>query len=229
MAFETQKLEQQNNEKFNSAGGKRKRQPNALRHYAQGFTFSTNFWTVEKASVVVATEIPPDFNPLTRYTTVPSTPNLARKHALYCFLWELNEYLPEEGKHFLKNVSEMEKVSLHPHARPDLLIFVQFLSYAQTLRSELQGHVRNNAAVLLSEFDDLTKEDYEEVTDPSSRAKNTHFRELLAYNAFPTDTHPQYPALCPLISREGDEFPFGTENIAKVCLFHFLSTTLIIL
>jgi hypothetical protein len=229
MAFETQKLEQQNYEKFNSTGVKHKRQPNALRHYAQGFTFTTNFWTVEKASVVVATVIPSDFNPLTRHTLIPPTPELMRKHALYCFIWELNEYLPEEGKHFMKNVSEMEKVCLRFHTRPDLLIFVQFLSYAQTLRSELQGHVKNNAAVLLSEFDDLTKEDYEEVADPSARANNAHFHDLLGYNPLPTATHPQYPGICPLISHEGDQFPFGTENIAKVCLFHFLLSMLITL
>lgn len=113
--------------------------------------------------------------------------------------------------------------------RPDLLKIVQFLSYTQTLRSELQGHVKNNAAILLSEFDDLTKEDHEEVADPSARANNTRFRDLLGYNANPTAARPQYPGICPLISREGDDSPFGTENIAKVCIFRFLLSTLIIL
>lgn len=101
----------QNDKKFNSKGKKNRREPNALRHYAQGFTFTTNFWTIETASVVVATVIPADFDPSTRHTFVPATPELVRKHNLYCFLWELDEYLPDEQKHVMRNVVEMKKAS----------------------------------------------------------------------------------------------------------------------
>jgi hypothetical protein len=107
--------------------------------------------------------------------------------------------------------------------------FFQFLAYAQTLRSELQYQVRSNAAILLAEFDGVTKEDCAEATDPDARATNLLFRRLLAYNAIPTSTRPQYPGLCPIISRDNDEFPFGTENIVKVYLFSFLLSMLMIL
>lgn len=101
----------QNDKKFNSKGKKNRREPNALHHYAQGFTFTTNFWTIETASVVVATVIPADFNPSTQHTFIPATPELVRKHNLYCFLWELDEYLPDEQKHVMRNVVEMKKAS----------------------------------------------------------------------------------------------------------------------
>ena len=112
---ETQLLEVHNAKRFNSTGKKDKREPNALRHYAQGFTFTTNFWTIETASTVVATVIPANFDPSTRHTLVPATPELARKHNLYCFLWELDEYLPDEQKHVMQNVAEMKKAHLFHH------------------------------------------------------------------------------------------------------------------
>jgi len=49
-----------------------KQLPNAIRHDAQGFTFTTNIWTVERASVIVTTDIPADFNPSTHHTLVPA-------------------------------------------------------------------------------------------------------------------------------------------------------------
>jgi len=112
MVHETQVLEKQNSKKYNLTGTKDKQLPIAIRHYAQGFTFTTNFWTVERPSVIVTTDIPADFNPSTCHTFIPATPNLARKHALHCFLWELNEYLPDEHKHVMRDVAEMKKAHL---------------------------------------------------------------------------------------------------------------------
>lgn len=120
---ETQLQEIQNDKKFNSTGKKDKRKPNALRHYAQGFTFTTNFWTIETASTLVATVIPADFDPSTRHTLVPATPEHARKHDLYCFLWELDEYLPDEQKQVMRNVADMKK------AHPSFIITQSELNY----------------------------------------------------------------------------------------------------
>ncbi len=101
----------QNDKKFNSKSKKNKQEPNTLCHYTQGFTFTTNFWTIETASVVVATVIPANFNPLIWHTLVPATPEFAHKHNLYCFLWEHDEYLPDEQKYVVHNVAEMKKAS----------------------------------------------------------------------------------------------------------------------
>ena len=90
------------------------------------------------------------------------------------------------------------------------------MSYAQVLRSELRNHVRSNATILLAEFDGVTKDDCAEAIDADARATNLLFQQLLDYSPVPTSIRPQYPGLCPMISRDDDEFPFGTEIIVKV-------------
>jgi hypothetical protein len=88
--------------------------------------------------MVVATDIPADFNPLNHHTLVPSKPNLVRKHALYCLSWELKEYLPDEHKHIMHNVADMK------NARLPFVISLerQFMAVEPRLRSTRWQHVQ---------------------------------------------------------------------------------------
>jgi hypothetical protein len=109
--METEKQTLANDEKYN-ATEKKTRAPNVVRHLAHGFAFSRVLWVQEKASVVCKARLPSDFDPSTRYSHKPATPEAAQSHALNVFLWELNDYLPEEFKYYLTNEKVMEKVSL---------------------------------------------------------------------------------------------------------------------
>jgi hypothetical protein len=121
LVMETEKQNEANDEKYNAAG-KKKRLPNIVRHLAHGFAFSKFLWIQEKASVICKSRVPSDFDPSTRYSLKPATPEASRTHALNVFLWELEQYLPVEFKHYLTNEKIMEKVSLHPRLRSALTI-----------------------------------------------------------------------------------------------------------
>ena len=83
-----------------------------LRHLAQGFAMKINFWTVENAMTISKATISRHFNPETRFTHVPPTPNEARQHNLDTFLWELQQYLPDEHKHIMNDEKAMAEVSV---------------------------------------------------------------------------------------------------------------------
>jgi hypothetical protein len=82
----------------------------------------------------------------------------------------------------------------------------------QACRSDLQNLVRNNAALLLSEFDRLLPSDSEDVIDPLRREVNTRLKDLLGYDANATIP---YPLVAPIIDWGGVDGLFKTDNVRK--------------
>jgi hypothetical protein len=212
LLLETEKQTIANNEKYNPVE-KKKRVPNIVRHLAHGFAFSRFLWVQDKASVVCRSRLPSDFDATTRYSLKPATPEASQTHALNVFLWELEDYLPEEFKHYLTNEKIMEKASLQSSVMIRTNHYIQFLAQMQACRSDLQNLVRNNAALLLSEFDQLLPSDPEDVIDPCRREANTRLKDLLGYDA---NADIPYPLVAPVINQGGVDGLFKTDNIRKV-------------
>jgi len=76
-------------------------------------------------------------------------------------------------------------------------------AFMGSFRSEIQNKVREHAGSLLSEYDQLTKQDIEKIKDNEYRSNCPRFKELLGFNPCPTEDEPEYPLIPPILSRGG--------------------------
>jgi hypothetical protein len=111
LILETEKQNNVNHEQFNGTN-KKSRSPNVLRHLAHAFAFSRFLWIPETARVVSNARIAAEFDPSTRYSFKPTTADAAKAHALNVFLWELEDFLPDEFKYYSNDEKTMASVSM---------------------------------------------------------------------------------------------------------------------
>jgi hypothetical protein len=84
-----------------------------LRHIAQSFALCYNLWVRTRPEVLSAIQIPPNYNPSTRYAPNVDDPAFkAVDHELYGVLHDFNSHVKEGEKDYAKSGPVLRTVSI---------------------------------------------------------------------------------------------------------------------
>jgi hypothetical protein len=190
-----------------------------VRHHSQSFAFSHGLWLNAVPAIVAKTRLPTGYDPQTRLSTpAPDADTTA----------ELTEHLPGACKNWVQSAETMRQVWITiylVHLEWCSNLQIQVKHYMQAFRSHFQNNSRQNAAKLLSEFDDITTDNLNKIQNSDERKNCRAFQDLLGYTATTPSSTPSYPQISPLISRNRNpqlNDIFRADIISKVSIFTWI-------